>query len=444
MSKYRIFYSLRILLSLNGLWLIASALSLPAQAFMPDPDDNPGAWSLFQGGAEHSPNGIELSKLNYPSDIEQFGSQFNVLTKTGDLLDFRQTETGWHYENSFSLPFNRVQRSVMHKNPNQKFLYVCPYLERSIYSVRHDNGLFYNEPELSILAEESLDGCHDLVVSPDGRFLFTVSIKHGNLSIYSIDGQSGRLTLDTVFRSNGESGINGLRGAHSLAVHPDSNEVVVTGSRSNTVVIFSLNGSDWVHSQSISGHEWGEIQNLNSLSLRGIKYDLQGDRLFVVAHEENTVYLFARELSSRSWQLADRISRDDGRLIVDQNLNKFTRPEHLSDPKDLWLVNQQGQNIEVLVACRDGLANYFVNENAFLKREVFYNSSVNPEFQQIVNVIESHNERILVSHSHRVSIVQLDFASATEAATDSGAMSVTGNMVLISPMALMLLAIGLL
>ena len=75
-------------------------------------------------------------------------------------------------------------------------------------------------------------------MSPDGKYLYLVGDTDNALTIFSRNPDTGQLThLETL--RDGMGLIDGLRGAHGLAISPDGKHVYAVGLHDDGIAVFN-------------------------------------------------------------------------------------------------------------------------------------------------------------------------------------------------------------
>ena len=83
---------------------------------------------------------------------------------------------------------------------------------------------------------DGLRGAYSAAVSPDGKNVYVAST-HDQMGVFSRDTSTGKLTFVEAHK-DGVAGVDGLYGALSVAVSPDSGTVYVAGSEDDAVAVF--------------------------------------------------------------------------------------------------------------------------------------------------------------------------------------------------------------
>ena len=85
---------------------------------------------------------------------------------------------------------------------------------------------------------DGLGGAIDIAMSPDGKYLYLVGDTDNALTIFSRNPDTGQLThLETL--RDGMGLIDGLRGAHGLAISPDGENVYAVGLHDDGIAVFN-------------------------------------------------------------------------------------------------------------------------------------------------------------------------------------------------------------
>lgn len=87
---------------------------------------------------------------------------------------------------------------------------------------------------------EGLCGVYSVALSPNGDYVYAVSVCGSALTVFSREEGSGQLTFLQVLSDN-EDLVNGLGGAHDVTVSPDGKHIYVAGTYDNAIAIFEYN-----------------------------------------------------------------------------------------------------------------------------------------------------------------------------------------------------------
>jgi DNA-binding beta-propeller fold protein YncE len=101
--------------------------------------------------------------------------------------------------------------------------------------------LFFVEMEQDgVDSVEGLDNAHSVAVSPDGKHVYATGNGDNAVVVFSRDSATGEITY-VEMHEDGTGGVDGLEGAHAVAVTPDGHHVYVTGDEDHAVAAFDRN-----------------------------------------------------------------------------------------------------------------------------------------------------------------------------------------------------------
>ena len=144
-----------------------------------------------------------------------------------------------------------------------------------------------------------IDGLHrDLtsIVSADGSLLFAASTEDNALSVWRVNTDTGSLTQSALYK-DGEEGIDGLDGAHDLALSPDGRLLFVTASGDNALSVWRVNATSGTLARSALYQDGtGGIDGLGSAFDLALSPD--GSLLFVTAPGNNALSVWRVDATS--------------------------------------------------------------------------------------------------------------------------------------------------
>ncbi|WP_020620289.1 lactonase family protein [Paenibacillus daejeonensis] len=147
-------------------------------------------------------------------------------------LDLENYRVIPHQEVSVT-PGSGPRHFVFH--PSLPYGYVIHELNGTIsaFSFDEDQGKLEEVQTLSTLPEdfEGENGCADIHISPDGRFLYGSNRGHDSLAVFAIDEESGKLTLVEITSTLGGHPRN-------FAISPDGRFILVANRDGNHIVTF--------------------------------------------------------------------------------------------------------------------------------------------------------------------------------------------------------------
>jgi predicted outer membrane repeat protein len=165
-------------------------------------------------------------------------------------------------------------------SPDGAYLYAAGYFSGNIliFARNPTDGKLTHKATVTNSGIPALIGVFRLDLSPDGNQLYAASFG-GGVSIFTRNPATGALTFRQSFREEDDGGVTGLENASAVRVSPDGRYVYVTGFSSNTLIVFErdpLTG-DLFYAQTI---------RRNILSMRP---SLRGARDVVVAPDSRSV-----------------------------------------------------------------------------------------------------------------------------------------------------------
>ncbi|MEK7322145.1 MAG: Ig-like domain-containing protein [Pseudomonadota bacterium] len=130
-------------------------------------------------------------------------------------------------------------------SPDSRHVYVTGAGEQALAAFRRENGgqlTFLAVYRNGVNGVAGLGDARGVVVSPDGKHVYTAAVDDHAVSVFARDGASGLLQLNQVYR-DGVQGIDGLGGAYALALSPEGSQLYVSGSAEDALTVFRRDGS---------------------------------------------------------------------------------------------------------------------------------------------------------------------------------------------------------
>jgi 6-phosphogluconolactonase (cycloisomerase 2 family) len=90
-----------------------------------------------------------------------------------------------------------------------------------------------------------LGGVYSVLISSDGRYVYTTSFDDGAVSVFRRDADSGELTFVQSL-SGARSRVSGLSGAEFATISPDGRYLYTAATEDNAVAVFRRQQSDGV------------------------------------------------------------------------------------------------------------------------------------------------------------------------------------------------------
>ncbi len=201
---------------------------------------------------------------------------------------------------------------------------------------------------------DGLDGTYDMVVSPDGQYLYVASMNDDAIAVFDRNPATGELSF--ISRSkNGEGGIDGLNGARSLDVSPDGEFLYVVSMFDDALVTFSRNilTGSLTFLGRIKDGETG-VDGLDGA--RSVSVSPDGLNLYVAGWDDNAVALFSRETATGVASFLGRLKHgEDDIFALDAPHSLTISP----DGKNLYITLWDEDAVSVYNRDRDtGLLTY--------------------------------------------------------------------------------------
>jgi 6-phosphogluconolactonase (cycloisomerase 2 family) len=129
-------------------------------------------------------------------------------------------------------------------SPDGKFLYASGYDDSAVavFARNAQTGKlsFVEVQKDGIDGVDGLAGTEFVVVSPDGKFLYTAGYDDSAVAVFARNAQTGKLSFVEV-QKDGVDGVDGLGGAESVIVSPDGKFVYAAGLSDSAVAVFGRN-----------------------------------------------------------------------------------------------------------------------------------------------------------------------------------------------------------
>lgn len=158
-------------------------------------------------------------------------------------------------------------------------------------------ALFFVEMEQDgVDSVEGLDGAHSVAVSPDGKHVYATGNGDNAVVVFSRDSATGEITYVET-HEDGTGGVDGLEGAHSVAITPDGHHVYVTGDEDHAVAAFDRNETTGrlTHLSTIWDSDPG-VDGLYGASSVAVSPD--GNHVYVTGYGDDAVVVLDRNPST--------------------------------------------------------------------------------------------------------------------------------------------------
>lgn len=181
-------------------------------------------------------------------------------------------------------------------SPDGKFLYTTSRSEYAvgIYSVSTTTGVltYVDKVERNVDGVDGLKNVEDIAISPDGKHVYTVSSSDHKLTVFKRDETTGLLTYIERFK-DGVDGVTKMRLPRAVTVSLDGNNVYVAAYSDNAVNVFSRDedSGELTFIEHLKEGSGG-IDGLTGAS--GVAVSPDGEQVFVSGYRDNSLVVFAR------------------------------------------------------------------------------------------------------------------------------------------------------
>ena len=193
-------------------------------------------------------------------------------------------------------------------SPDGKYLYSVGDTDNSmtIFSRNSDTGqLTYLETlRDGVGPVDGLRGAHGLAISPDGKHLYAVGLHDDGIAVFNRDVSTGLLTYREIHKEDG------LDGSVNVIVSPDGNNVYGTGLYDDAVAVFTRNVATGVLTY-VSMHKDG-VSGVDGLDgARDIAITPDGKHVYIGSQAEDGLAVFSRDSSTGDLTFLEVLKDDD-------------------------------------------------------------------------------------------------------------------------------------
>ena len=186
--------------------------------------------------------------------------------------------------------------SALSMSPDGKHVYAISFDDNAVNVYERsetDASLIFIETKRTGIDDVTdIDGPYGLSVSPDGNHLYIASALSNSIIVFNRNVNSGTLTFVESLTDN-ENGVDGLEGCFNLVLSPDGNHLYATGPDENAVAVFNRNVvTGKLTFTQMMQDESGMVNNMNYPL--GLSLSKDGQNLYVTSYGDNAVNVFAR------------------------------------------------------------------------------------------------------------------------------------------------------
>ncbi|XP_060077766.1 6-phosphogluconolactonase-like [Ylistrum balloti] len=165
--------------------------------------------------------------------------------------------------------------------------------------------------------QDGVDGLGHAIsvtVSPDGNNVYVAGYNDDALAVFNRNTTTGALTYSTVFK-DGTNGVDGLKGAYSVTVSPDGNNVYVAGFDDDALAVFNRNTTTGALTYStVFKNGTNGVDGLDGPAAVMVSPD--GENVYVAGYNDDAVAVFNRNTTTGvltySTVLKDGVNGVDG------------------------------------------------------------------------------------------------------------------------------------
>lgn len=204
-------------------------------------------WQKMAVDSESPTNGlaapVQLSLSHDQSHLYVLGdpagdadtlAEFSIDAATGDLT-FKKLHT-----NGNGSVIGLIEPAGIAVSPDDAYVYVTSRGDHRVlvFARQVDGDLaFVNSVQDGTSGVDGLNGADQIAISGDGKSVYVSSPVEHSIATFSRDSATGTLTFVNVL-IDGMSGVDGLLGAHAIAVSEDGAQVYVGGLGDNAIAVF--------------------------------------------------------------------------------------------------------------------------------------------------------------------------------------------------------------
>jgi len=182
-------------------------------------------------------------------------------------------------------------------SPDGKHVYVAAYVNQAVVTFGRNpvtGALTWEDVVIEGAGDvDGLEGVRSVTVSPDGLHVYAGGATDDAVAVFSRDETTGELTFVQVYKDT-DPGVDGLDRVESVAISPHGDNVYVAGHDDDAVAVFSRDEFTGeltfmeVHKESDP-----EVDGLNGA--HSVAVSPLGDHVYVIGANFNAVAMFSRD-----------------------------------------------------------------------------------------------------------------------------------------------------
>lgn len=288
--------------------------------------DAAGSWQKTSVVSEESGNGlaapVQLGLSHDESRLYVLGNpdtlaEYTINAASGEL-SFKKLHT-----NGTGSLIGLIEPAGIAISPDDAHVYVTSSGDHRVlvFARQADGDLaFVNSLQDGSGGIDGLNGADQIIISADGKSVYVSSPVEHSIATFARDAASGALTFMNGL-IDGVSGVDGLLGAHAIAVSDDGAHVYVGGLGEDAIAVFQRDTTTGVLSPYKvyrNGDMSGAVPIAGLDGVIALHLAPHRNQLYAVSINDNAVVVFQRDPATGDlvWQeiLRDSIDNVDGLL----------------------------------------------------------------------------------------------------------------------------------
>ena len=155
---------------------------------------------------------------------------------------------------------------------------------------------------------DGLLGANAVTVSPDGENLYVAGRFDHSVAVFSRNPVSGVLNFQEV-EKDGVAGVNGLLGARRVVVSPDGQDVYVTGSEDDAIVVFDRSQVDGTLAFNEVELDSADPTARGLDRALGLEVTQDGKFVYVAGEFDHAINIFSRSLATGTLDFIGKVAQ---------------------------------------------------------------------------------------------------------------------------------------
>ena len=197
-------------------------------------------------------------------------------------------------------------------SPDGKHVYSAGLDGLAVFSRNATTGAltFVEALKDSVGGVDGLGGARSVTVSPDSKHVYAAGESDNAVAVFSRNPTTGRLTFVEALK-DGVGGVDGLGHAFSVTASPDGKQMYVAGQNDNAVAVFSRNPTTGrlTFAEALKDGVGG-VDGLGGA--RSVASSPDGLQVYVAGESDNAVAVFSRNLTTGRLTFAEVVRHNLG------------------------------------------------------------------------------------------------------------------------------------